>query len=158
MSARAILRRHDHPAQRRGFSLLELMMVVTIIGILVAMAAPSYLQAVRQSRADIAAANLRAIWAAERLYWLEYHTYTEKLNANSSATIGVVSLVELGLLDAELFTSGPNKYTYTFEGSDPVNGIITTFGAKATNEIDGIIITMDDAGVVTSPDITLGFQ
>ena len=68
---------HRRPlAARRGFTLTELMVVTTLIGVMAAMSVPSFQRAVQQSRVDIAVANLRAIWAAERLYWLENHTYT----------------------------------------------------------------------------------
>ena len=52
---------------------------MTIIGILTVIAMPSYQQALEQSQADAAAANLHAIWSAERLYWLDYQTYTTDL-------------------------------------------------------------------------------
>jgi Tfp pilus assembly protein PilE len=136
---------------------MELMVVVTIVGVLAAMAMPSYRLAIRQSRADIAAANLRAIWAAERLYWLEYHSYTDKLNKNTPSTIGVVSLVELGLLDSAMFPS--NSTNYTYDGPTPSGGMITTFTATATSPDGDIILTIDDSGKITTlPDIKLGFQ
>ena len=78
------------PSVSRGFSLVEVMVVLTILGILIAMAVPRYTRAIEQSRADIAAANLRAIWSAERLYWLENRVYTADLNR----------LQTLGLLDS----------------------------------------------------------
>ena len=56
---------------RRGVSLLETMIVVSIIGILASIAVPRFEQAVEQSRANIAAANLRAIWAGQRAFWLQ---------------------------------------------------------------------------------------
>jgi general secretion pathway protein G len=89
---------------RRGFTLTELMVVMAIIGVMAAVSAPSYQRAIEQSRADIAVANLRAIWAAERLYWLEYHKYSDDLT----------QLRDLGLLDPEIANSAANaKYTYT---------------------------------------------
>jgi len=63
---------------RGGFSLLEMMVVLVVIGILVGIAAPSYQRAMDKSRTDVAAANLRAIWAAQRIYWLEYQAYANK--------------------------------------------------------------------------------
>ena len=64
----------DRRTARRGFTLTELMVVTTLIGVMAAMSVPSFQRAVEQSRVDIAVANLRAVWAAERLYWLENHT------------------------------------------------------------------------------------
>jgi prepilin-type N-terminal cleavage/methylation domain-containing protein len=86
----------------RGFTLTELMVVVTIIGVLAAMSVPSFQRAMEQSRVDIAAANLRCIWAAERLYWLEFQTYTADLSV----------LQACKLLDPSL-TGSSNGFDYT---------------------------------------------
>ena len=71
-----------HPSSLfRGFSLVEVMVVLTVIGVLIALSVPSYQRAVEQARADVAVANLRAIWSAERLFWIEHHPYTADLSA-----------------------------------------------------------------------------
>ena len=90
-----------------GFSLVEVMVVLTVIGILVAMALPSYERALEQSRANIATANLRAIWSAERFYWLENRAYTADLTILQTS----------GLLDPQvvLATSG---YVYSVPAAD----------------------------------------
>ena len=77
-----------------GFTLMELMVAVAIMGVLIGMSAPYFGRSLEQARADFAVANLRAIWAAERLYWLENHAYTDKLTQTSPK-----GLVELGLID-----------------------------------------------------------
>ena len=62
---------------RSGFTLTELMIVMVIIGVLAAMSVPSFQRAIEQSRADVAAANLRSVWSAQRLYWLEYQIFAD---------------------------------------------------------------------------------
>ena len=76
---------------RKGFTLIEAMTVVTMMAIISAMAVPSFRLAMEESKADIAQANLRAIWAAERFYWMSNRQYTEDIN----------TLVSLGLLDPD---------------------------------------------------------
>lgn len=94
-------------AAAAGFSLIEVMVVMTVIAILVTLAVPHYDRALEQSRANIAAANLWAIWSAERLYWLENGTYSANLTALQAA----------GLLDPQivLATSG---YVYQVTAAD----------------------------------------
>ncbi|RZA08942.1 MAG: prepilin-type N-terminal cleavage/methylation domain-containing protein [Proteobacteria bacterium] len=66
---------------QKGFTLIELMIVVGIIGILVAIAAPNfsrYQSKARQSEAKIA---LSAIYAAEKSFFSEYSAYVGSLDA-----------------------------------------------------------------------------
>jgi type IV pilus assembly protein PilA len=66
---------------QKGFTLIELMIVVGIIGILVAIAAPNfsrYQSKARQSEAKIA---LSAIYAAEKSFFSEYSAYHTNLAA-----------------------------------------------------------------------------
>ena len=117
-----ITRRHSPATLRhRGLSLMELMLVLTIMGILVSMSAPSFHRTMEQSRADIAAANLRAIWTAERLYWLEYRTYSD----------GLSELESLGLLDPTI-VSAAGRYAYEIQSADT-----STFTAAAIRSGSG---------------------
>ncbi|MBI1917209.1 MAG: prepilin-type cleavage/methylation domain-containing protein [Planctomycetes bacterium] len=113
---------------------MEVVLVMTILGVLVALSMPSYGRAVEQSRAEIAAANLRAIWSAQRLYWLEHRTYATTLTDLSP------------LLDPAL-TLATSPYTYAISVADA-----TTFTATATRtgstQWSGEL-TIDQAGTVT---------
>lgn len=123
-------------ACRQGFSLVELMVAVTIMGVLMSISAPSFHRAVEQSRSDIAAANLRAIWSAQRCYWLENRTYCTNLADLQSA----------GLLDPSIVVAA-TYYAYDVPAADA-----TTFTAIAervdSNRWSGQFV-IDETGAVS---------
>jgi prepilin-type N-terminal cleavage/methylation domain-containing protein len=150
----------DRRKARRGFTLTELMVVTTLIGVMAAMSVPSFQHACEQSRADIAAANLRAIWAAERLFWLENHTYTDKLATQTSPL--PPGLADLGLIDSEIVSStvgyvylvpaaGTATFTATATRKDPSGATFGFFRIDQTGSSSG---TVSIGGATFTP----GFQ
>jgi type IV pilus assembly protein PilA len=61
--------------RKRGFTLIELMIVVAIIGILAAIAIPNFLQFQLRSKTGEAKTNLAAIRTAEEGYFAEFNNY-----------------------------------------------------------------------------------
>jgi type IV pilus assembly protein PilA len=61
--------------RKGGFTLIELMIVVAIIGILAAIAIPNFLQFQLRSKTGEAKTNLAAIRTAEEGYFAEFNTY-----------------------------------------------------------------------------------
>jgi len=72
-------------ARRRlaGFTLLELMVSATVIGILAAFGVPRFQRAFEHTRVDIAGAHLESIWTAERLYKAQNGTFVSGINSLS---------------------------------------------------------------------------
>lgn len=66
---------------RTGFTLIELILVVVIIGILAAMAIPQYQSAARDAKASEAEPLLRQISTLEERYLARFATYTTDLAA-----------------------------------------------------------------------------
>lgn len=126
-----------------GFTLMELVVTLSIMGVMIAMSAPRFGRSVEQSKADFAAANLRAVWAAQKMYWLENHAYASDLP----------TLRTLGLLDPLLDPTSPTgDYTYTVTSSTS-----DTFQAIATR-VGGInYLTIDQDGR-TGGNIAFSFQ
>jgi general secretion pathway protein G len=56
----------------QGFTLLEIMIVVTIIGILVAVAFPAYLKSRTQARKQVCIENLSQIESAKQIWGVEH--------------------------------------------------------------------------------------
>jgi len=137
---------------RRGFTLVELMVVVAVISVLVVMAVPSYQRALEQFRADIAAANLRAVWSAERLYWLDYQAYTADLAGLRTA----------GLVDPEILLS-TTGYAYTITSAD--NNSFQAAATRTGSAAGAGQYTIDETGTISGTvqapggaGITPGFQ
>jgi type IV pilus assembly protein PilE len=85
----------------RAYSLVEMVVALTIFSVLIALGIPRFQRSLEQSRADVAGANLRAIWSAQRLYWLQNRTYAPDLS----------TLVAANLIDPSLPTASV-PYTY----------------------------------------------
>ena len=112
--------------EQKGFTLIELMIVVGIIGILVAIAAPNfskYQSKARQSEAKIA---LSAIYGAEKSFYSEYSSYATGLDAVGYAPEGQRRYYNTGF-NATLtttvtgFSANPNANSTFNAVSNPFN-------------------------------------
>ncbi|MFH1128419.1 MAG: prepilin-type N-terminal cleavage/methylation domain-containing protein [Candidatus Omnitrophota bacterium] len=64
---------------RKGFTLLELIIVIIIIGVLATLGFTQYTKVVEKGRAAEARAILGSLRTAERAYYLEYEAFTATL-------------------------------------------------------------------------------
>jgi prepilin-type N-terminal cleavage/methylation domain-containing protein len=106
-----------HLPRRSGFTLMELIVALVIMSVLLAMGVPRFTLCLEQSRAHVAGANLRAIWSAQRLYWLQ--------NPNRMYAPDLPTLANL--IDPSLATA---TAPYVYSVSVPTDG--STFTATAT--------------------------
>ena len=106
-----------------GFTLIELMIVVVIIGILSAMALPRYMRASGQAKKAEAKGVLRQLIILERAYFQEHETYVASLGPNN-----------IPLLEWDL-PSGSPRYDYTVVAGATGN-IATSCRAVATEKAD----------------------
>ncbi len=134
----------------RGYTLVEMMIVLVVMGVMISFGIPQFARALEQSRADVAGANLRAIWTAERIYWLDNRTYTTNLQVLSP-----------NLLDSSIL-SGPS-YTYLVTEADTATFTVTATRAANASWSGTLTITQDGGltGTLTCTNqapIVVGFQ
>ena len=103
-----------------GFSLMEVMIVLVIIGIFAALAYPNLEKYLKRARQTEAKTNLSAIYTAQKIYFTIHQSYADDINE----------------LDLSLVQGDP--YTFTIQEAST-----STFKAQAEGNID------DDAALDT---------
>jgi type IV pilus assembly protein PilA len=64
---------------KRGFTLIELMIVIAIVVFLSMVATPSFLRFLAKAKRTEAYMNLSSLYTAQKTYWAEHGTYTNNL-------------------------------------------------------------------------------
>jgi prepilin-type N-terminal cleavage/methylation domain-containing protein len=106
---------------RKGFTLIELMIVVVIIGILAALAIPRFMQATTKSKQSEAKQLLKQIYTMQRAYRQEQGAYA---HGGEVVTAGG----RFDLIGVEIQAEA--KYTYTMAAA------LNTFSCTATANLD----------------------
>ena len=113
----------------RGFTLLEILIVVIIVGIMATVAMPQFTKMIERAKEAEAMSNLSAVRAAQKVYALDNNgAYTDTI----------------GDLFVELETSSDWDFTTATTGS----GTATRNGGSAT--YDGMTIVLDVDGTISA--------
>jgi len=115
----------------KGFTLIELMIVVVIVGILAALAVPRFMKAATKAKQSEAKEILKQVHTMQKTYFVEHETYC--LNGVVASS---TSPTAFAILAIEIMPSA--RYSYTMSVSSP-----TVFTCTGTANLD------DDAAIDT---------
>ena len=102
------------PHNKKGFTLIELMMVVIIVGILATISAPMMRGNMYKAKCSEAIAAIGSIRTAERTYYAEYNTYGAAGPGEFAAgNANLSSYIKPGDLNGRYF----NDYCYLVNGT-----------------------------------------
>ncbi|MEI7838963.1 MAG: type IV pilin protein [Methylococcaceae bacterium] len=114
--------------KQNGFTLIELMIVVAIIGILTSVAYPSYVKYIQKSKRSEAQAALLSMATAMEQWRVE----------NNNDYTGVAT--------SDITTSSTKNYTFSLS-SDKTTYTLTAIPASPQDEDDCGVLSLDSKGV-----------
>jgi len=144
---------------KAGFTLIELMIVVAIIGILAAIAIPNFVRFQLRAKAGEAKTNLKGIVVAQESYRAEFDVYIAAaaepvlLPGNVKTRWGLVSCTGANMMHGFCITGwapeGEVFYQYQVVVADTdANGTSDVYTADAQSDIDGDVANINLWGQV----------
>lgn len=103
--------------RRQGFSLVELLIVISIILIIAAIAGPHFGRARRSARELAAISAVKTLHTAQTQYYSQYMKYATRLAELGPPVSGPVSAQAADLIPAALATGNKGGYPFTLHAT-----------------------------------------
>lgn len=127
--------------RNQGFTLIELMIVVVIIGILAALAIPRFMQATTKTKQSEAKLILKQIYVNQRTYWQQSPTDTYWIPGGAASAANPNAFAEIYI---EIMPSA--LYTFTISSNDPASEFLATATGNIDDDDIDDVWTIDDQG------------
>ena len=142
------LKSRSLPKNKKGFSLVELMVVVAIIGILAVIGIPQYQKFMAKARQAEAKTHLNAIFQGEASFFTEYNTYTGNLSVIGAGAVGQALRYNAGFVTAPCTgesglspaTTADNNDIATLELAKPATARVAAWMSTNTDTADATIL------------------
>jgi len=123
--------------RQKGFSLIELLIVVAIILIIAAIAIPNLLRSRMAANEASAVGSLRTINTACVTYSTTYGIGFPSALSNLTTSSSGVSSTAAALIDSVLAAGAKSGYTFTYAAGSATNGVIPTYTVNANPQVAG---------------------